>query len=139
MNGHTCIVTSGTYWYGSRSLFAFGTFLVPTLWQFPKRTSGGFCSRLLARMIVLEEEGTACEGVKERTGCVWKWICIFYCVSYQYNSTVQPKKVKIRRLVFSRRRRRTRMLQISLEADSPPEEDALEDSGNRKSDSILVR
>ena len=46
-------------------------FLVSTLWQFPKRTSGGFCSRLLARVIVLEEAGTEYEGVEERTGWVW--------------------------------------------------------------------
>ena len=56
---------------------------------------------------------------------------------YQYNSTLQPKKVKSDDSCS--RRRRTRMLPISLEAESSPEEDAVEDRGNRKSDSIRVR
>ena len=81
-----------------RSLFAFDTFLVSTLWQFPKRTSGG-----LFPAAGLDDsaggEGTEYERVmEERTGWVWNGgvlssiVCIRHSVSYQYNSTLKPKK-----------------------------------------------
>ena len=38
--------------------------------EFPNERAVG-CSRLLARVIVLEEAGTEYEGMEERTGWVW--------------------------------------------------------------------